>query len=89
MTPPLIGLSGILILFMLLAVRIPVWIALLLQAPGDAVARGVELPVRRADQLAVRIDLEFQPPARFFSSSRPRRRPTYGRCALAARNATI
>jgi hypothetical protein len=31
---------------------------------GDAVARRVELPVWRADQLAVRINLEFEPPAR-------------------------
>jgi len=33
---------------------------------GDAVARRVELPVRRPNQLAVRIDFELQPPARFF-----------------------
>ena len=32
---------------------------------GDAVARGVELAVRRADELTVGIDFEFQPAAGF------------------------
>jgi hypothetical protein len=32
---------------------------------GDAVARRVELPVGRSDQLSIGIDLEFQPAAGF------------------------
>src|SRR4029078_6550794 len=41
MSPPLIGLSGILVLFVLLILRVPVWIALLLVGfVGNAVLLG-------------------------------------------------
>jgi hypothetical protein len=60
MSPPLIGLSGILVLFVLLILRVPVWIALLLVGfVGNAVLLGWQgafalagtAPLRRRLQL--------------------------------------